>query len=164
MLDKPEPSAEAAATQWMAAFAGAMQARSEAALSELLAADSHWRNLFGISWLFATFSGKAAVVRELLRRASEAKAAAFRIEPALLAPRKAVVAGREVIEAVIRFETANGPGYGAIRLLPSPGGMAQAWTISTSLDFDSICAARAGGHASIARSGSATIGGCAIAG
>ncbi|MBI5322602.1 NAD(P)/FAD-dependent oxidoreductase [Bradyrhizobium sp.] len=149
MLDKPEISAEATAAQWMAAFAGAMQARSEAALSEVLAADSHWRNLFGISWHFATFSGKAAVVRELLQRASEAKATAFRIDPALLAPRKAVVAGREVIEAVIRFDTANGPGYGAIRLLPSPGGMAQAWTISTSLDFDRICAARAGEHASI---------------
>ena len=33
-----------------------------AALSELFVADSHWRNLFGISWYFATFSGNATVV------------------------------------------------------------------------------------------------------
>jgi putative flavoprotein involved in K+ transport len=39
--------------------------------------------------------------------------------------------------------TANGPGYGARRLLPSANGLAKAWAISTSLDFDSICAARA---------------------
>ena len=34
-------------------------------------ADSHWRNLFGISWYFATFSGNATVVAELLARAAE---------------------------------------------------------------------------------------------
>jgi cation diffusion facilitator CzcD-associated flavoprotein CzcO len=47
-----------------------------------------------------------------------------------------------VIEAVIRFKTGNGPGYGAVRLLPQPDGEAKAWTISTSLDFDSIVATR----------------------
>ncbi|MFX9696160.1 hypothetical protein ABTP07_19905, partial [Acinetobacter baumannii] len=72
----------------------------------------------------------------------------FRIDAAALAPRKAVVAGRDVIEAVIRFDTANGPGHGAIRLLPSPGGEPKAWFISTSLDFDRIVAARAGEQAS----------------
>ena len=67
----------------------------------------------------------------------------FGIDAALLAPRRSIVAGCEVIEAVIRFDTANGPGVGAIRLLASPDGEAKAWTISTSLDFDRICAARA---------------------
>jgi putative flavoprotein involved in K+ transport len=53
-----------------------------------------------------------------------------------------LVAGREVIEAVISFDTANGPGIGALRLLPAPSGRPAAWTISTLLDFDRICAAR----------------------
>ena len=63
----------------------------------------------------------------------------------MLAPRRVTVAGREVIEAVIRYDTANGPGVGAIRLLPSADGEAKAWTFSTTLDFDRICTARAGG-------------------
>jgi hypothetical protein len=49
-----------------------------------------------------------------------------------------VVGGRDVIEAIFTFDTVNGPGYGAVRLLRQPDGTAKAWTISTSLDFDSI--------------------------
>src|ERR1700754_1993129 len=148
MLDKPAPAVEETnsdiAGRWVLAFDAALRARSDKALGECFVEDSHWRNLFGISWYFATFSGREVLVRELLARARDAAAAGFRIDAALLAPRRAVVAGREVIEAVIRFDTANGPGFGAIRLLPSPDGEAKAWTISTTLDYDRICAARDG--------------------
>jgi cation diffusion facilitator CzcD-associated flavoprotein CzcO len=151
MLDRPGRSAEATAREtterWIGAFNAALTGGRPAVLSELLVEDCHWRNLFGLSWYFATFSGNAVVVAELLARAGQVHAAGFRIDTAALAPRHAVVAGREVIEAVIRFETDNGPGYGAVRLLPQPDGEAKtstikAWTISTSLDFDSIVAAR----------------------
>ena len=146
MLDKPAPAVEETnediAERWVRAFDAALRARSEQALSECFADDSHWRNLFGISWYFATFSGRATLVRELLVRSRDVAATNFRIDTALLVPRRSVVAGREVIEAVIRFDTANGPGFGAVRLLPSPDGGVQAWTISTTLDFDRICAAR----------------------
>src|SRR5512138_2642936 len=148
MLDKPAPAAgetyRETAERWVRAFDAALRARSDKALAECFVDDSHWRNLFGISWYFATFSGKANVIRELLRRADEFRATAFRIDAALLVPRKSVVAGRDVIEAVIRFDTANGPGFGAIRLLHSPAGEAKAWFISTTLDFDRICATRDG--------------------
>lgn len=151
MLDKPAPAAGETtgdtAERWVQAFDAALRARSDKALAECFADDSHWRNLFGISWYFATFSGKSAVVGELLQRAGEVGATAFRIDASLLAPRKSVVAGRDVIEAVIRFDTANGPGFGAIRLLASPSGEAKAWFISTTLDFDRICAARDGNAA-----------------
>jgi putative flavoprotein involved in K+ transport len=146
MLDRPGPSPEQTLREtterWVAAFGAALAGRSAAGLAELFAADSHWRNLFGISWQFATFSGSATVVTELLARAGEARAEKFRIDPGALVPRRAVVAGREVIEAIFTFDTADGPGYGALRLLPQPDGDARAWTISTSLDFDAICAAR----------------------
>ena len=132
----------------MRAFDAALRTRSEKALAECFADESHWRNLFGLSWHFATFSGRERLVRELLARAQDAVARDFAIDAALLVPRRAMVAGRELIEAVIRFETCNGPGFGAIRLLPSTGGRVQAWTLSTSLDFDRICAGRAGGNAS----------------
>jgi putative flavoprotein involved in K+ transport len=146
MLDRPGRSAEQTVSEtterWTRAFNAALAGGRPAALSELLVEDCHWRNLFGLSWYFATFSGNAVVVAELLARAGQVDAAGFRIDTAALAPRQAVVAGRDVIEAVIRFETCNGPGYGAVRLVLQPDGEAQAWTISTSLDFDSIVAAR----------------------
>ena len=141
MLDRLSPSAEELATAWIGAFDAALGSRSEIGLYELFVADSHWRNLLGISWHFATFSGNRVIARELLQRAASAGATGFRIDTAALAPRQAMVAGREVIEAVISFDTANGPGIGALRLLPAPSGRAAAWTISTLLDFDRICAA-----------------------
>ena len=149
MLDRPgAPLADAlrdTTERWIEAFDAALAGRSAAGLSALLVADSHWRNLFGISWYFATFSGNATIVAELLARGAEVRAANFRIDQAALAPRNAVVGGREVVEAIFTFDTANGPGYGAVRLLRQPDGLAKAWTFSTSLDFDSICEARASG-------------------
>src|SRR4051812_38840837 len=104
MLDKLAPSAgefaRDAAEQWIGAFGAAVRDGSANALSELFVADSHWRNLFGISWHFATFSGREALVRELVGRARDAGAIGFAIDTAMLAPRRSVVAGREVIEAV----------------------------------------------------------------
>jgi cation diffusion facilitator CzcD-associated flavoprotein CzcO len=147
MLDRPgastQETAQDIARRWLAAFDAALAGRSEGALSALFAPDSHWRNLFGLSWHFATFSGRPMVVGELLRRAAQVAAKEFRIDAAALTPRRAVVAGREVVEAIFAFDTANGPGLGAVKLLTEPDGHATAWTISTALDFDGICEARA---------------------
>jgi|SRR5580700_11567280 hypothetical protein len=94
MLDRLTPSAEALAGEiagrWIAAFDAALAGRSESGLSELFAADSHWRNLFGISWHFATFSGRPTLCRELLQRASQVGVTGFRIDTAALAQRRAV--------------------------------------------------------------------------
>jgi len=147
MLDRPGPTAEEILREmterWIGAFGAALQDASEPALAKLFAPDPHWRNIFGLSWLFATFSGRPTLSHELLRRAAEAGATGFRIDTAALTPRRAVVAGRDVIEAIFSFETFDGPGTGAVRLLPEASGHAVAWTISTALDFDKICAARA---------------------
>jgi putative flavoprotein involved in K+ transport len=146
MLDRPgllpDESYRETTEAWLAAFDAALRAQSASELSPLCAADSHWRNLFGLSWHFATVSGNAKVVAELLARSAEAEARDFRIDTARLAPRAAKVGGRDVVEAIFAFETANGPGYGAVRLLREADGAVRAWTISTSLDFDAVCAGR----------------------
>src|SRR3954463_6257833 len=147
MLDRPGLSLEEnyreTTEAWLAAFDAALAKGSAAELSQLFVADSHWRNLFGLSWHFATFSGNAKVAAELLARSAEAGAGQFRLDTARLAPRAAVVAGRDVLEAIFAFETINGPGYGAVRLSREADGAGRAWTISTSLAFDFVCAARA---------------------
>ena len=142
MLEKLTPSAEDTATQWVDAFDRALAGVDQGELARLFLPDCHWRNLFGISWHFATFSGGEKLCGELSQRASEVHAANFRLDTAALAPRKTVIAGREVVEAIIRFDTVNGPGIGAIRLVQPPQAAPVAWTISTSLDFDRICGAR----------------------
>jgi cation diffusion facilitator CzcD-associated flavoprotein CzcO len=146
MLEKLTPSAEETATQWVRAFDRALASADQGELVKLFLPDSHWRNLFGISWQFATFTGGEKLCGELRRRAAEVRARDFRIDTGALAPRKAALAGREVIEAVISFDTSNGPGIGAVRLIPqSP--VPVAWTLSTSLDFNRICEARLKGRA-----------------
>ncbi len=81
MLDRPgAPLADAlreTTERWIDAFDAALAGRSAAGLSALFVADSHWRNLFGLSWHFATFSGNATVVAELLARGAEARASKF---------------------------------------------------------------------------------------
>jgi putative flavoprotein involved in K+ transport len=156
MLDRLSPAAEEMASEWIGAFGRALEARSASALSELFVAESHFRNLFGLSWQFSTISGVENVVAELLTRATESHANDFRIDAAALTPGKTVIAGREVIEAIFTFATTNGPGIGSLRLLVpgEPNGPARtsgikAWTISTTLDFDGICEARANDQAAI---------------
>jgi cation diffusion facilitator CzcD-associated flavoprotein CzcO len=143
MLDKltlsTEETAREAAECWIRAFDAALARGDRHALADLFAADCHWRNLYGLSWHFAALSGNEPVVGELFARTGEAVAWNFRLDPVRLAPRMSVVAGREVVEAIFAFDTANGPGCGALRLAPGAGGQAQAWIISTALDFDRIC-------------------------
>jgi putative flavoprotein involved in K+ transport len=138
-----EETARETAEGWIRAFDAALARADHRALADLFAADCHWRNLFGLSWHLAALSGNDRVVSELCARASEAAARNFRLDPDRLGPRISVVAGREVVEAIFAFDTDNGPGYGALRLVFAAGDLAQAWIISTSLDFDRICADRA---------------------
>jgi putative flavoprotein involved in K+ transport len=149
MLERLGPSAEETVKQWVRAFGLALTGGNDKALAELFLPDSHWRNLFGISWQLATSSGNETLCHELGRRASEVRASGFRVNTTALAPRSAVVAGREVIEAIISFDTINGPGTGAVRLVCPAHASPVAWTISTSLDFNRICDARSGNSAPV---------------
>src|SRR4051812_36312854 len=117
MLEKLQPSAEQTAMQWVEVLDHALAAGDDKALAALFLPDSHWRNLFGLSWQLATFSGNEILCHEMKLRAAEVRAGDFRLDIAALAPRRAMVAGREVIEAIISFETTNGPGIGAVRLI-----------------------------------------------
>jgi cation diffusion facilitator CzcD-associated flavoprotein CzcO len=149
MLERLGPSAEETVTQWVRAFGLALTAGNDKVLAKLFLPDSHWRNLFGISWQLATSSGNETLCHELSRRASEVRATDFRVNTTALAPRRAVVAGRDVIEAIICFDTINGPGIGAVRLVCPAHASPVAWTISTSLDFNKICDGRSSNTAPV---------------
>jgi cation diffusion facilitator CzcD-associated flavoprotein CzcO len=137
-------SASEQASAWISALAKAIKDHDERALSGVFQVDSHWRNLGGISWPIRTFSGPEKIAHELCRRAAEVQAANFAIDFDLLPPRDNVIAEKRVIEAIVRFDTINGPGLGVVRLIASHSRAMtpKAWTLSTGLDIDRICLAR----------------------
>jgi hypothetical protein len=120
---------ETVANRWLASFEAALRARDAARLQSLFHADSHWRDVLALTWRIRTVSGAAAVVSDLLR--IENVPSGFGVDPARTPPREVTRAGTKCIEALIRFETAQGIGNGVLRLLPEDS---RAWTLLTALD------------------------------
>ena len=77
MLEKIRTSAEAEARSWIADFSRSLASGDAAALAALFVPDSHWRNLCGISFDIATFSGAGKLADELCRRAREVERQRF---------------------------------------------------------------------------------------
>jgi thioredoxin reductase len=127
---------ERAVTQWLGAFEKALCQADESSLKALFHADSHWRDVLALSWRIDTVSGRDALSREMRVGARRARPAGFVIDPDRTAPRRVTRAGTEAIEAIFKFETAEGRGSGVLRLTPDPsvGGQLKAWTLLTALE------------------------------
>ncbi len=132
MLATTDKSLTVVAEEWLARFERALA--SPADLRDLFRPDSHWRDVLALTWHIRTVDGVDAVTGELAAQAGRAKAAGFRIDPARTAPRKVTRAGTEALEAIFRFETAEGHGGGVVRLTPDVDGTCKAWTLHTALD------------------------------
>ena len=94
------------ATAWISAFNRAVAARDGDALGPLFAPDSHWRNICGIGWAFATVSGGDGVRASLMSESVDAGAQDFELDAERHPPRRNTVAGVDVVEAVLKFRTA----------------------------------------------------------
>ena len=117
------------AEKWLAQFERALAAPSRARLETLFHADSHWRDVLALTWHIKTVSGAEAILRELGTHA--ARPTGFRLDPHRTAPRNVRRAGTDAIEAILRFETAQGRGSGVLRLIPDAddGNAFRAWTL-----------------------------------
>jgi putative flavoprotein involved in K+ transport len=135
MLDRTDDIA-VSASDWLAQFESALANPGRAPLDLLFHPDSHWRDVLALTWDIGTVSGADAVVRELTAHAGRAAPGNFRIDPARAAPRKVTRAGTPAIEAMFKFETAQGRGNGIVRLIPDAddGGALKAWTLLTTLE------------------------------
>jgi cation diffusion facilitator CzcD-associated flavoprotein CzcO len=120
------------AESWLAQFERALAAPSLARLNALFHADSHWRDVLALTWHIKTVSGADAILGELAAHA--ARPSGFRLDPHRTAPRNVTRAGTDAIEAIFRFETAQGRGSGVLRLTPDAEGAFKAWTLLTALD------------------------------
>ena len=135
MLDKTD-DISIAAENWLAQFEDALAKSDIALLKTLFHAESYWRDVLALSWKLQTINSADAILRELKARAISAAPSAFQIDPDRTAPRRVMRAGTNAIEAIFKFETAQGRGSGILRLIPDAGdgNRLKAWTLLTALD------------------------------
>src|ERR1700736_6439605 len=135
MLDKTDNISIAAET-WLAQFEGALAQPDDGLLKTLFHPDSYWRDVLALSWNLQTINGADAILRELKAHAGRAEPSHFKIDPDRAAPRRMTRAGTGAIEAIFKFETAQGRGNGILRLIPDAGdgNRLKAWTLLTALD------------------------------
>jgi cation diffusion facilitator CzcD-associated flavoprotein CzcO len=124
----------AAAAQWLAQFEKALAAADESLLRSLFQADSHWRDVLALTWRIRTVSGRDAVVRALGAGVGRGAPSGFAVDPERTPPRRVTRAGVETVEAIFRFEAADGRGAGVVRLTGEDGQTPRAWTLLTALE------------------------------
>ncbi len=135
MLDRTD-DVSIAAENWLAEFESAIAKPDESALKKLFHPESYWRDALALSWHLQTTNGGDAILRELKVQAIRAAPRDFAIDPGRAAPRRVTRAGTVSIEAIFKFETAQGRGSGMLRLIPdaADGNRLKAWTLLTALD------------------------------
>jgi cation diffusion facilitator CzcD-associated flavoprotein CzcO len=135
MLDRTD-DVSIAAENWLAQFESAIAKPDESSLKPLFHPESYWRDVLALSWNLQTVNGADAVLRELTAHAGRGAPRGFEIDPVCAAPRRVTRAGTVSIEAIFKFETAQGRGSGILRLIPdaADGNRLKAWTLLTALD------------------------------
>jgi len=135
MLDRTD-DVSTSAENWLSQFQSALAKPDDPLLKTLFHPDSYWRDVLALSWKLQTINGAEAILRGLKARACSAAPTGFRIDPDRAAPRRVTRAGTSAIEAIFKFETAQGRGSGILRLIPdaSDGNRPKAWTLLTALE------------------------------
>jgi cation diffusion facilitator CzcD-associated flavoprotein CzcO len=135
MLDRTD-DISITAENWLAQFESAIGEPDGALLKSLFHPDSHWRDVLALTWRFTTLDGRDTILAALQAHAGRARPTHFCIDPSRAAPREVTRAGTRAIEAIFKFETAQGRGSGILRLIPdaADGNRLKAWTLLTALD------------------------------
>src|SRR5262249_48808493 len=93
-----------------------------------------WRDVLAFTWRIRTVDGADAIVGALTAQADRVRPAGLKLDPNRTMPRRVTRVGTETIEAIFRFETAQGRGSGVLRLTPDASNVLKAWTFHTTLD------------------------------
>jgi len=136
MRAHPDDKVGHAVESWLGRFNAALAAPEPKSIGALFAPDGHWRDILALTWRYGTLSGREALAPALARALARSGARNFAIDPQRCAPRAAERAGTQCIEALLRFETANGRGEGLLRMKREAKAREapQAWTLLTALD------------------------------
>ncbi len=140
MRAQPDDKVSHAVEAWLdgfnAAVADAAAADAADRLGALFLPDSHWREILALTWRITTTSGRDDIGRALAQALPQSQARNFAIDPQRCAPRVVERAGLEVVEAILRFDTAIGRGAALLRMRrdSEPGVAPMAWTLHTTLE------------------------------
>jgi cation diffusion facilitator CzcD-associated flavoprotein CzcO len=118
-------------TSWLGDFESALRKHDAEAISSLFADECHWRDLVAFTWNITPFAGRKAISEGLTAAQAAIEANAFALAAGRTPPRRLKRLGVEVIEAIFKFETLSGRGFGVVRLLADRPTVA--WTLMTSL-------------------------------
>ena len=133
--DRATGDIAAAARRWLTQFESALSNPGSGSLQALFHPDSHWRDVLALTWDIKTISGAEGIARELAAHVPGARLAGITVDPDRTRPRMVRRAGTQTLEAIFKFETAQGRGSGVLRLIPDTGdGDWKAWTLLTALD------------------------------
>jgi cation diffusion facilitator CzcD-associated flavoprotein CzcO len=116
---------------WLSNFETALSDRDTGALSSLFADECHWRDLLAFTWSITPFEGREAISLGLAAAQASTGARGFSVAIGRTPPRRLKRLGVDVIEAIFKFETDAGRGFGVLRLPASRPDVA--WTLMTSL-------------------------------
>jgi cation diffusion facilitator CzcD-associated flavoprotein CzcO len=133
MIEKPPAEiARHVAAQWLQHFEAALTACDPTCLEGLFTQDCQYRDMLAFSWTIRPVPGVKAVAEFFATAQKITRARAFALAERRTPPRVVRRLGIEVYEAIFRFETDAGRGFGVVRLpVETPG---QAWVLMTSLD------------------------------
>jgi len=126
-----QSAATAHVEQWLDRLSSVLQDADATSVAALFAPDSHWRDLFAFTWNITPRRGPEAIAALLVEKQASVAAKGFAVAEGRTPPRLAQRAGIDVIEAIFRFETAVGRGFGVLRLLASDP--SKAFQLMTSL-------------------------------
>jgi putative flavoprotein involved in K+ transport len=98
--------------------------------------------VLALTWRIQTINGADAIAAGLRSAVGQARPSSFRIPANRAAPRTVTRAGRDTIEAIFTFDTAEGTASGVLRLIPNAEAPLKAWTLLTALDELHIAEAR----------------------
>jgi cation diffusion facilitator CzcD-associated flavoprotein CzcO len=128
----PAEKAADAVVQWLGRFEAALTAGDPAGVAALFGPECHYRDMLAFSWTIQPVFGTAAIGRFLTEAQKTTNARGFVLAQGRTPPRIVRRLGVEVYEAIFRFETATGRGFGVVRLPTATSG--HAWVLMTSLD------------------------------
>ena len=117
--------------QWLGRLDVALQSESRASVASLFAPDGHYRDLLAFTWSITPRQGAGDIAALLVERQPAARARGFAVAEGRTPPRRVTRASIEVIEAIFRFETELGRGFGVVRLPANDP--ARAFQLMTSL-------------------------------
>lgn len=121
-----------AVTGWLTRFETALRARDKTALASLFADECHYRDVLAFSWTVRPAEDADAIAGFLSDAQAAIQASHFAVAEDRTPPRTVRRLGIEVHEAIFRFETATGRGFGVLRLPTSDP--TRAWVLLTTLD------------------------------